>query len=348
MYDQDSSEIVFEMLPDESQLYFVVMGAPHDMITTNTSNDTWHGYPKHFRFPYALKISGGYPEGFQEPSDFRSQLKTDGAQHANGGGWVQNPASVSSSVYVAPHAIVLGNSNITGDVRIENTALVRDAQVSDDVVIKDNAFVLGGTLSDNVIVRGQAFSENNTLWDSATIGMRARVSSYRLHGDIEVGGDVVVYNNTGDCDTGVYYRMTNYYQDNLLECDGRSSTHPDNLDVNQILGPSAFTSTPSICNCNTFPDCLTVGIYENANSESQAMLFPNPASSILTCVRNDGINQPATLTLYTSLSVLVMKRAFQNSGSMDLDISTLPAGMYLVVIHQAEGPLESLKLVIQR
>jgi len=234
-YDKESLEIAFSLQADETNMYLVVMGAPEDKITTNTTNDTWKGYPKHFRYPYDLSIMGGVPEGYQTPSSFRSQLKNNGHLHINGGGWIQNSATVSSSVYVGDHAMVLGSSVLSGNVSIENHSLVKNTKISGNVKILDNAFVIGGTYSGNAIIRGQAYAENNTVSENAIIGMRARVSNYKLFGNIEVGGDVIVYNEMGSCNNGVYYRMTNYYQDNLLECDGRTANHPDNLDVNNLI-----------------------------------------------------------------------------------------------------------------
>jgi hypothetical protein len=137
-YDQDEMEIGFELNPDEEFLYFVVMGAPPSGIMTNQTNDTWQGYPKKFRYPYDLTISGAYPEGFQEPENFRAQIKTNGSLHPNGGGWIEVGASVDNSVYVGPYAIVRGNSVLTGNVRIENTAMLYHATLSGNAVVKDN------------------------------------------------------------------------------------------------------------------------------------------------------------------------------------------------------------------
>ncbi|MCC7316967.1 MAG: hypothetical protein IT219_00415, partial [Bacteroidales bacterium] len=64
VYADNTREINFRLEPGETKMYLVVMGAPHDQITTNTTNDTWRGYPKHFRHPYELTISGAVPEGF--------------------------------------------------------------------------------------------------------------------------------------------------------------------------------------------------------------------------------------------------------------------------------------------
>jgi len=347
-YSKDDAEIAFELLPDESAMYLVVMGAPAGDITTNTENDTWHGYPKHFRFPYELYISGGRPEGFQEPQNFRSQLKFDGHLHPNGGGWVQNTASVSSTVYLGPHTLVLGYAQISGDVRVENTAMVRDAVISGQVKIRDNAYVQGGQLSDQVLIAGQSFSENNTMWDQAKLVMRARVSNYRLHGNIEVGGDVIVYNSTGDCDNGVYYRMTNYYDDKLLECDGRTASHPDNLDVNQEIMPFTTEQMKPFCHCAVYPDCLLVFDGLGKNRDSGISFYPNPVSESLKLSIDFIAEKSMQVDLYDLFGHLMLSQEVDQTEAFGIDVSNLKVGMYLGVISIDGKEIARQKLTIIR
>jgi hypothetical protein len=328
-------------------MYLVIMGAPLDDIQTNTSNDTWHGYPKHFRYPYELNISGGLPEGFQGESNFRTQLKTNGILHSNGGGWVDANATVSQSVYIGPYAMVLGYSSISGNVRLENTALVKDASIGGNVQIKNNAFVSGGTLIGSAIVNGQGFAENDTLWDNAIIGGRAKVSNYKLHGNIEVGGDVVVYNTLGDCDNGVYYRMTNYYEDNLLECDGRTATHPQNSDVNNTFSQFSPNQLDLFCNCTIFPNCLTVGL-DQITASHDFIVYPNPTSSQLTIQWNDATVTTCTMTLYNSLGLTVLSQKSADMDNFQLDLSQLPQGIYTAKIS-ADGRVEkTVKIIVHR
>jgi hypothetical protein len=253
-YKENTAEISFFLENGEANLYLVVMGAPNDQITTNTANDTWQGYPKHFRYPYELTISGAVPEGYQLPANFRPPLRNNGHLHSNGGGWVQNSANVAASVYVGPWAMVLGNANLSGNVRIENTAVVRDANMSGGVKVQDNAFVNTGTYSGNAIIRGQGYAENVTMSENALIGMRARVYNYKLSGTVEVGGDVIVYNDNGNCNNGVHYRLTNYYDNKLLECDGRTADHPVNKDVNNTYSLFSDAEMALPCSCATLQD----------------------------------------------------------------------------------------------
>lgn len=346
-FNKDSSEIGFSLLPDESKMYLVVMGAPFDSITTNPSNDTWHGYPKHFRYPYDLNISGGVPEGFQSASKFRSQIKINGHLHQNGGGWVQNSASVGPSVFVGPYAIILGNSKISGNVRIENTATVKDATISDDVKVLNNAFVNGGNYSDSVLIKGQAFAENNVMSGNAQMNMRAKVSNYDLAGTVEVGGDVIVYNNDGYCDNGVYYRMTNYYQDNLLECDGRTKDHPVNKDVNNEVEVFTAEQMALYCHCDIYPDCLEGIITKTASLKNDILVYPNPVSDVIRVDMQDNHENLGELSLNNILGTQIFHQKL--SGNVfNIDVSQIPVGMYVLNISSRGKQIKSMKLLVQR
>jgi len=345
-FSDDDAEIAFSLVAGESKMYLVVMGAP-DMITTDTEHDTWHGYPKKYRFPYELTISGGYPEGFQGAAEFRKQLKINGHLHSNGGGWVDNTASVASSVFVGPYAMVLGYSNLTGNVVLVNTAVVKDANMSGHAQVQENGFVVGGHLSDNVIVTGQAFAEFDSLWDHAVLYMRAKVSNYKLHGDIKVGGDVIVYNNTGDCDNGVYYRMTNYYQDNLLECDGRTATHPDNRDVNFIVVPFPNEEMALTCHCANYPDCLTTGISEENGLTKQDFIYNNPVSGELDIQFLNEKYVGGTMYIFTILGDKIIANEI-TSTYLTMDIHTLPDGIYIARLEGHEGRTATRKIIVQQ
>lgn len=317
-YSENTREINFRLQGNESKLFLVVMGAPFDQITTNTTNDTWHGYPKHFRHPYELNISGAKPEGLQNPANFRSQLKTNGHLHANGGGWVQNSATVANSVYVGPHAMVLGNANISGQVRIENTALVKNATMSGQVNVLDNAFVDRGNYSGNAVIRGQGFAENVTMSQNALIGMRAKVTNYKLSGTAEVGGDVVVYNENGDCNNGVHYRLTNYYDNKLLECDGRTANHPANQDVNNNYTPFSNEDMAAQCQCAY---------------ESTPIAVDSVAIASVSCLDANA----GSVQFYISKSCGPFQYQWSQGENNGTNLNNLSAGQYDVSITDALG-----------
>lgn len=333
IYDKDEITIDYALQANESHMYLVVMGSPSE-ITTNPEHDTWKGFPKQYRFPYEVTIIGGVPEGHQPPATFRNHLKTNGRLHTNGGGWIEQGAQVANSVYVGPHAMVLGNASITGNVRIEKTAIVKDAVVSEKAVITDNAMVIGGELKGNAVISGQAFVENDIVYGDAIVDMRARVSNYHLHGNIHVGGDVIVYNNTGDCDNGVYYRMTNYYQDNLLECDNRTALHPDNSDVNNNIVPFTNAQMASKCNCTNYPDCLNLTAYSTTSIDKRISCYPIPAIDKITIDAKDIFPNGGTYTLYNEIGTKLIGNKYQSS-IFYIDMSQLSCGTYVLKLSDA-------------
>lgn len=343
-YAENEAEINFTLENDETALYLVVMGAPYDQITTTDSNNTWAGYPKHFRFPYELSINGAVPEGFQAPALFRAQLKNDGQLHTNGGGWVQNSANVAASVYVGPHAIVLGNAQISGNVRIDQTAIVRDANLSGNVQVLDNAVVTGGTYSENAVIKGHAFVENVTMAGSALIGMRPVVINYKLSGTVEVGGDVIVYNDQGDCDNSVHYRLTNYYDNKFLECDGRTAQHPDNKDVNNTYSLFSDADMARKCNCANLPDCEAISVTQTPLTINQLNIYPNPAleSVQLVLPENAGIAFPARVQL-ADLSGRVVRTLVHAHAQEAIDLKNLPEGVYTIRLGSFWGKVVKVK-----
>lgn len=327
---ENESELTFSLEGDETSMYLVVMGAPWDNITTDTSNDTWHGYPKHFRFPYELAITGAAPEGFHDPASFRAQLKQNGHLHTNGGGWVDNTAQVAPTVYVGPAAMVLGNAHLSGQVRVDNTAIVKDAILSDSVQIIDNAVVNGGIYREQAIVKGHAYTENVTMAGHAVVDMRAKVWNYKLSGTIEVGGDIIVYNDMGDCNNGSYYVLTNYYDNKFLQCDNRTADHPDNKDVNNTYNPFSAAQMAVKCNCATLPGCLQTTGTVTPGFDTWLTVTPNPASESVT-LRLSGA-QPGSsmrLNLYNALGQLVGVFRPDADNEFILNVATLQTGVYV-------------------
>ncbi|MBK7410713.1 MAG: T9SS type A sorting domain-containing protein [Saprospirales bacterium] len=180
--------------------------------------------------------------------------------------------------------------------------------------------------------------------------LRAKVSNYKLHGSIEVGGDVIVYNNTGDCDNGVYFRMTNYYEDNLLECDGRTASHPDNLDVNNSITPFTQDEMDLACNCDNYPGCLIVGVDERLPivSDSDYLVFPNPASNSVTFRKKHPNKNNVNITLYNTLNNPVLTKTLNALDEIQLDVSRLAEGIYIALISEDGKIVESMKIILHR
>ena len=125
------------------------------------------------RYPYEIRLTGA---AVQQSGGYQ---KDRGHSHANGGGWVDNTASVADSVYVGKDAMVLGSAKISGNARIEDHAVVAGtAVVKDQAVISGHAVIdgggwvyLNGWKTGNVEVSGNA-----VITDSAVAAIGATIS----------------------------------------------------------------------------------------------------------------------------------------------------------------------------
>ena len=73
---------------------------------------------------------------------------TEQRRHKNGGGWIALTAKVDDSVFVAEHAIVYGKAELTGHVRVMDSAQVSgSAKLSGNVWVYGNAWLDHGTYS---------------------------------------------------------------------------------------------------------------------------------------------------------------------------------------------------------
>lgn len=234
----------------ESNIYLVVFAAPK--VHSNYNMDV--GFPKTRRFPYEIKISNAVPEGYQASVDFRKWRKTSGSIHANGGGWVASGASVASSVYVGPYAMVLGG-NVTGNARIEDFATVQGGTVSGNAIVRGNAHIYNATVSDNAIVEGNAWMEGGTAYGTAQLKGNCMVWSASYGTGVVVGGDAEI----GSCSTPGVYLQFPYWRNGRNECDGKGITDVSNIDINSTYtyftdAQMSFINTP-LCTASV-PDCV--------------------------------------------------------------------------------------------
>jgi acyl-[acyl carrier protein]--UDP-N-acetylglucosamine O-acyltransferase len=79
-----------------------------------------------------------------------SNLKAEGQhQHPNGKGWISNTAKVADSVYVGPYAVVYGEAELTGKVRVLDLAQVSGhAKLSGDAVVAGFVWLDGNFKAD--------------------------------------------------------------------------------------------------------------------------------------------------------------------------------------------------------
>ena len=118
-------------------------------------------------------------------------------QHKNGGGWVENTATVADSAYVGPDAKVCGNALVYGNAKVCGNAWVcGNAKVYGNARVYDKALVCG-----NALVYGNAKVCGNALvCDIAKVCGEARVYDKALvYGDAQVYGNAKVCGNALVC-----------------------------------------------------------------------------------------------------------------------------------------------------
>lgn len=146
-------QLSFQLRPGEREVYLVVLGAP----TAVHHYGFLDGYTRNYRYPYEFTVAGAVPSG-HEPGYSPPAATGGGHWHSNGGGWVDNRATVAATAYIGPRAAVFGTATVTGNARIEGLAWVNSgATVSGNAIVRDNAIVQGGAdLSGSIVVGGDA------------------------------------------------------------------------------------------------------------------------------------------------------------------------------------------------
>ncbi len=105
------------------------------------------GSPRKIKGEYGMATTYG---GKMLPSIASKATPAGGRRHKNGGGWVQETATVEDTAYVGPNAMVLDRAKILGNARVEDFAVVMD-----EAVLKDNAKAFGGALvNGNAVLEG--------------------------------------------------------------------------------------------------------------------------------------------------------------------------------------------------
>lgn len=90
----------------------------------------------------------------------------------------------------------------------------------------------------------------------------------------------------------------------------------------------------------------TTSIEETASRESNIMLYPNAATNKITIEAKSAMPGETIIHIYGTNGTLALKGKFQNQAKMEMDVSTLVAGMYFVEILTPAGR-ETMKLLIQ-
>ena len=93
-------------------------------------------------------------------------IESEWHRHSNGGGWVQNTASVDETAYVSEFACVSGSAHVSGSACVSGDACVSDnACVSGDAIVCGSARVSGtACVSGGAYVGGDAWVSGD-VWE---------------------------------------------------------------------------------------------------------------------------------------------------------------------------------------
>jgi len=218
-----------ETKANDKALWLTVTATPKELYTV-----TWDQfYYTIYRYPYMIKVENGAPEGYEQGAwESDPYINPTGAAggglinystHKNGGGQVGYKAKVDSTVYVGPKARVT-EGTVTGNVRIEDFAVVKGGSISGNAVVRGRALVSGGTMSGDAILEEDAWLVsgtisgkakvgalsiivNSTITDNAQVyGVMWAVANKKLSGTAQLRGDLE-NNFTKELTSGVFYGM---------------------------------------------------------------------------------------------------------------------------------------------
>ena len=142
-------EVQLRLRAGESEAYLVVVGTP----TASHEHGSADGYGEVERYPYEFRVSGA-----TVADDVPDPAALGGHRHANGGGFVDDAATVDATAFVGPDAVVRGDAQVLGGARVEGRAWVEaGAVVEGGAIVRDVAIVRSGAhLGGTAVVGGDA------------------------------------------------------------------------------------------------------------------------------------------------------------------------------------------------
>ncbi|MEI6435853.1 MAG: T9SS type A sorting domain-containing protein, partial [Bacteroidota bacterium] len=90
----------------------------------------------------------------------------------------------------------------------------------------------------------------------------------------------------------------------------------------------------------------TNSIAETKSSKSTFIIFPNPANNKITISNNRSVPEEILISILDLKGDQLVQEKFQNQIQIELDLSKIANGMYLVKIQTNHG-IEIKKLVIE-
>ena len=171
-----------ETKDNDKALWLAVTATPTEMQTI-----MWDQfYYSVYRYPYMIEVVNGAPEGYNK--DFWKPANESGyKQHSNGGGWVSNKATVATTAFVGPNAVVNGGT-VSEKARIEDFAVVDGGKVSGNAVLRGRAFMSAGSVSDDAVLEEDAWLVSGNISGNAKVGALSVIFESTIKDDAQVYG----------------------------------------------------------------------------------------------------------------------------------------------------------------
>ncbi|MEM6348224.1 MAG: T9SS type A sorting domain-containing protein, partial [Bacteroidota bacterium] len=166
------------------------------------------------------------------------------------------------------------------------------------------------------------FTATQNAWDVTldwSVGNTVMGQSYKLGRSLD-GVTYQVIHNVEEAETGVVSKDYQY------------------VDTNPYNGQNYYKITHYDEN-GIFISELKLDIYFTPSTKPTLSVFPNPAIDILNLTRVDNLDDP-TQVIITNLNgqkVMEVNSLLYGGESTTINVSTLPAGLYQVVMYDAQG-----------
>ena len=189
-----SGTLTVNVMPNDTGLYMIVVATP-----LSQQSIFWdQKYYTLYRYPWQATLESAYPDGYQ--AGF-VRANPPGQVWPNGGGWVANGATVASTVYVGPHAAILGGT-VQGNAIVTDNATVWNGSVSGSAVIGaltqlDGNLTVSGSAQIKVVKQAQTL-----LGASIVSGTAQYLGDLEEYVDLNVGQGVF-YGYQNDSTIGV-------------------------------------------------------------------------------------------------------------------------------------------------
>lgn len=341
-------DMTFDVKSNDKALYLVVTATPSVEQTI-----LWDQfYYTIYRYPYMIELEGAKPEGFQNNAWIPART-TNYIKHPNGGGYVSKSASVASTVYVGPSAVVNGGT-ITGDVRIEDFAVVNGGTISGNAIVRGRALVSGGTLGGSAILEEDAWLISGSVTDNAQIGALSVIrentqvsgnakiygtmwalTDKKINGTAEFYGDLE--NNFGiTVSSGVYY---GFLDDAVMTTNKFAhSTKPAevtaSIDDATWWDISSNSQTTEFSSSSNFTTSSSSKAISSESKQETAIISKHPINKRILVIGKNMILQGKVKIQIFSLQGQHLKTV---QGQNVISLEALPAGSYIVKIQNGSN-----------